>query len=218
MKGYRGASSETPVRGRFSCGPGSEPCSRLCRAESPRGTHCGICYIRQGITLISRRSHTTSASQVSFLVTLVASTFLMGSSFVAGKILIHQGFPPLSWSAGGSSLLRSRRSLLSSSTRGGLGAALLPARTSLREAGLVILIGLVQTAAVTGLLFWAMRSISASTAAILLFTNPIWVAVLGRLFLGEISTALGWPGSSSASSALHPPSVSAPTCWPSGKR
>jgi drug/metabolite transporter (DMT)-like permease len=51
--------------------------------------------------------------------------------------------------------------------------------------GLVVVIGLLQTAAVMGLLFVAMRSIPASTAAILLFTNPIWVAVLGHLFLGE---------------------------------
>jgi drug/metabolite transporter (DMT)-like permease len=36
-----------------------------------------------------------------------------------------------------------------------------------------------------GLLFLAMTSISASTAAILLFTNPIWVAVLGFVFLEE---------------------------------
>lgn len=30
-----------------------------------------------------------------------------------------------------------------------------------------------------------MESISPATAAILLFTNPIWVALLGRIFLGE---------------------------------
>ncbi len=64
-------------------------------------------------------------------------------------------------------------------------AALLPAKAGLRDVALVILIGLLQTAAVMGLLFWAMQFISASTAAILLFTNPIWVAVLGRIFLGE---------------------------------
>lgn len=50
---------------------------------------------------------------------------------------------------------------------------------------LIALIGLLQTAAVMSLLFLAMQSISASAAAILLFTNPIWVAVLGRIFLGE---------------------------------
>ncbi len=64
-------------------------------------------------------------------------------------------------------------------------AALLPAKAGLRDVALVILIGLLQTAAVMGLLFWAMQFISASTAAILLFTNPIWAAVLGRIFLGE---------------------------------
>ena len=52
-------------------------------------------------------------------------------------------------------------------------AALLPAKAGLRDVALVILIGLLQTAAVMGLLFWAMQFISASTAAILLFTNPI---------------------------------------------
>src|SRR3546814_11789332 len=69
--------------------------------------------------------------------------------------------------------------------KGSLRQALFPRRVGLRDLSLVILIGLVQTAAVMGLLFWAMQFVSASTAAILLFTNPIWVAVLGRFFLGE---------------------------------
>jgi len=43
----------------------------------------------------------------------------------------------------------------------------------------------VQTAAVMGLLFLAMRWVSAATASILLFTNPIWVALLGGLYLGD---------------------------------
>lgn len=126
-----------------------------------------------------------TAARAGFFVTLIASTFLMGSSFVAGKILIHQGFFPMilvGWrflAAAGATL----PVLLFD--KGHLGAVLLPARTGLREVGLVLLIGLVQTTAVMGLLFWAMQSISASTAAILLFTNPIWVAMLGRLFLGE---------------------------------
>src|SRR3546814_15515475 len=37
----------------------------------------------------------TPVSQVPFFITLIASTFLMGSSFVAGKILIQQGFPTM---------------------------------------------------------------------------------------------------------------------------
>jgi drug/metabolite transporter (DMT)-like permease len=120
-----------------------------------------------------------------FFIIVIASTFLMGSSFVSGKILLAQGFPamllvgwrfllaavatlPLVW-FGEQSVLRD----------------LFPRRTSLRNAGYVLLIGLLQTTAVMGLLFVAMQTISASAAAILLFTNPIWVAVLGRIFLGE---------------------------------
>jgi drug/metabolite transporter (DMT)-like permease len=72
---------------------------------------------------------------------------------------------------------------------GRLDRALFPPGTRLRDGALAVLIGLLQTAAVMGLLFLAMRSISASTAAILLFTNPIWVALLGALFLGEALTA-----------------------------
>jgi drug/metabolite transporter (DMT)-like permease len=68
--------------------------------------------------------------------------------------------------------------------------ALLPQNVGAREAIVTILIGLLQTCAVMGLIFFAMNSISASTAAILLFTNPIWVAMLGRIFLGEALPAV----------------------------
>ncbi|MER1065980.1 DMT family transporter [Pseudomonas aeruginosa] len=134
---------------------------------------------------MARNSHAPASSQAGFLVTLFASTFLMGSSFVAGKILLQQGFTPMilvGWRFFVAALatlplvLAGERNIV---------AALLPAKAGLRDVALVILIGLLQTAAVMGLLFWAMQVISASTAAILLFTNPIWVAVLGRIFLGE---------------------------------
>ena len=134
---------------------------------------------------MARNSHAPASSQAGFLVTLFASTFLMGSSFVAGKILLQQGFTPMilvGWRFFAAALatlplvLAGERNIV---------AALLPAKAGLRDVALVILIGLLQTAAVMGLLFWAMQFISASTAAILLFTNPIWVAVLGRIFLGE---------------------------------
>ena len=125
-------------------------------------------------------------SRIGFVTTLFAATFLMGSSFIAGKILLQAGVPPtllvgwrffvaalatlplVVWFSGGRPL-----------------AALLPADAGLRDAGLVVLLGLLQTAAVMGLIFLAMSAIPAPTAAILLFTNPIWVAVLGRLFLRE---------------------------------
>jgi drug/metabolite transporter (DMT)-like permease len=54
-----------------------------------------------------------------------------------------------------------------------------------RGVATLALIGLLQTGGVMSLLFLSMRSVSAATAAVLLFTNPIWVAVLGRVFLHE---------------------------------
>ncbi|WP_333793445.1 DMT family transporter [Hyphomicrobium sp.] len=131
------------------------------------------------------RTRPAPASQVPFFIILIASTFLMGSSFVAGKILIQQGFDPMilvGWRFLVAALATLPLVLLD---KGNLRQVLFPRRASLRDIALVILIGLVQTAAVMGLLFWAMQFVSASTAAILLFTNPIWVAVLGRFFLGE---------------------------------
>jgi drug/metabolite transporter (DMT)-like permease len=128
--------------------------------------------------------HDDRHKAVEFAITLAASTFLMGSSFVAGKILLQDGIPSLllvGWRFFVAALATLPLVLL----EGRLRRALLPPGAGLREAALTILIGLLQTAAVMGLLFLAMDSISASTAAILLFTNPIWVALLGRLFLGE---------------------------------
>lgn len=125
--------------------------------------------------------HHARGGDAAFVVTLVASTFLMGSSFVAGKILLRDGFAPMilvGWRFLVAALATLPLVLLDR-------APLWPRRAGLRAAALTLLIGLLQTAAVMGLLFLAMTSISASTAAILLFTNPIWVALLGRIFLGE---------------------------------
>lgn len=116
---------------------------------------------------------------------LVASTFLMGSSFIAGKILLRSGFAPfplLGWRF----LLAATLTLpLVTITTQSTVATLFPRQLAIRHWMTVILIGLLQTMAVMGLVFQAMRTIPASTAAILLFSNPILVALLGRLFLGE---------------------------------
>ncbi|QKP78665.1 DMT family transporter [Methyloligella sp. GL2] len=109
----------------------------------------------------------------------------MGSSFIAGKILLQDGFPPMVL-VGWRFVVAALATLpIIAFQPGSFGASLKPAALGWREAGLIMLIGLLQTAGVLGLLFLAMVSISASTAAILLFTNPIWVALLSRIFLGE---------------------------------
>lgn len=131
-------------------------------------------------------------SEATFVVTLIASTFLMGSSFVAAKILLHDGFSPfmlVGWRFFVAALVTLPLVLL----EGGLGA-LLPRGAGPREAAMVIVIGLLQTCGVMGLVFVAMNKIPASAAAILVFTNPIWVAMLGRIFLGEalsVSRSIG---------------------------
>jgi drug/metabolite transporter (DMT)-like permease len=128
----------------------------------------------------------TRAGQTGFVVTLMAATFLLGSSFVAAKILLQAGFPPMIL-VGWRFLLAALATLpLVLLDKGTFMGALWPARMGLRHVLLVVLIGSLQTAAVMGLLFLALRSISASTASILLFTNPLWVAVLGRVFLSEV--------------------------------
>lgn len=127
----------------------------------------------------------TNARSASFVVTLVAATFLMGSSFVAGKILIDAGYPPMIL-VGWRFVVAALATLpLVAWLEGGLRQALLPPGLRWRDAVAALAIGLFQTAGVMTLLFYSMRSISASTAAILLFTNPIWVAILGRVYLGD---------------------------------
>ena len=120
----------------------------------------------------------------SFIVTLLAATFLMGSSFVVGKILLRNGFPPTVL-VGWRFLVAALATLPLIPFDGGRMRDVLPGRPGLRAALVIASIGFLQTTAVMGLLFLAMRWISASTAAILLFTNPIWVALLGKLFLRE---------------------------------
>lgn len=114
----------------------------------------------------------------------------MGSSFIAGKILILSGIPAI--------LLVSFRFLF-----GALFAlpllnlepkpyfqALFPPHLTKKQKLAIFLIGLFQTGGAMGFLFLAMRTITASNAAILLFTNPLWVSILGRIFLGERASPL----------------------------
>lgn len=122
-----------------------------------------------------------------FLLTLLGSTFLMGSSFIAGKILLGQGFPALLL-VGWRFLLAAIATLPLVLLVGGGGKALMPRTLRPRQLVIVLAIGLLQTGAVMGLLFLGMRTIPAATAAILLFSNPLWVALLGRAFLHESLT------------------------------
>lgn len=126
-----------------------------------------------------------SDGRLILIATLLASTFLMGSSFISGKVLLDQGFPPfllVGWRFFVAALATLPLVLLDGRS---LFAALFPRGVRGREALIVMLIGLAQTAAVMSLLFLAMQTLSAAAAAILLFTNPLWVALASRVLFAE---------------------------------
>lgn len=122
-----------------------------------------------------------------YLLALVAATFLMGSGFVAGKILLAHGMPALTlvgW--------RFVPAALGCLPLALAGAASQPWRARLLPPGLggrgwavIVAIGLLQTGGTMGFLFLGLRTVPPATVSVLVFTNPLWVALLGRLFLGE---------------------------------
>lgn len=116
-----------------------------------------------------------------FYAAIVGGTFFMGSSFIASKILLKT-VPPFS--------LVGMRFLVAA-------IATLPIiwltkqnwrNVSKADWAKVAIIGLLQTAGTMGLLFLSMLYISASAAAVLLFTNPLWVAALSPILLKETIT------------------------------
>jgi drug/metabolite transporter (DMT)-like permease len=118
-------------------------------------------------------------SQLRYFTTLVFSTFFMGSSFIASKILLRE-VPPFT--------LVGYRFILAALVMSPL-MILTSQRDTIgwnkRNVPLAMVVGLLQTASTMGLLFVSMQYISAANAAILLATNPIWVAVINTIFFKE---------------------------------
>ncbi|MGY4495417.1 drug/metabolite transporter (DMT)-like permease [Pseudomonas sp. TE3610] len=125
-----------------------------------------------------------------FALIVTASTFLMGSSFVAGKVLLNQSFEPLMLVGWRFCLAAVATLPLVRLHNRSWRASLAPRHLRPRHFALIAVIGLVQTAAVMSLLFLAMQTVSASTAAILLFSNPVWVALGARLFYAQALKAM----------------------------
>ena len=120
-----------------------------------------------------------------FLFALLGATFLMGTSFPSGKILLAKTdlFPLLGWRFVVAAIAtlplvfwdarRSGSDILDS---------LLP---SSNQWPTIVLIGILQTGLVMGLGFYAMETLSPAIVAILLFTNPLWVGLASPFLLGE---------------------------------
>jgi drug/metabolite transporter (DMT)-like permease len=113
-----------------------------------------------------------------FYAAIIGATFCMGTSFVASKILL-QTIPPFT-------LVGSRFVLAAIAT---LPVIFLFKQRfqgiSVQNWRQIATIGLLQTGGTMGLLFLSMLYISPSAAAVLLFTNPLWVAALSPIVLKE---------------------------------
>ncbi|WP_041795632.1 DMT family transporter [Pararhodospirillum photometricum] len=121
-----------------------------------------------------------------FVATMILCTAFMGSSFPSGKYLISELGMPALMMGGGRFLLAGGLILAVAGVRAGP-ARLLPTRGGSGVKGLLLVLGVgcLQTAGTMGFLNLALGSLSASMASILLFTNPLWTAILAHFFLGE---------------------------------
>jgi probable blue pigment (indigoidine) exporter len=121
---------------------------------------------------------------VLFILLVMVTTFLMGSSFTVGKIgLIYVS--PL--------LLVGLRFTIA-----GVIMAIIvkkkPLPANFSDWARIFTIGLMQTAGVMGCIFLSLRTITAGESSILTFTNPLLVVVMGTVFLGIRYRLLQWIG------------------------
>ena len=120
-----------------------------------------------------------------FAMVLVGSTFLLATSFVAGRVLVLKvdPLPLVGWRFLLAAIATLPLAIWEIRRAGGVGlGALLPRRD---QVWVVLLVGLLQTGLVMGLLFYAIQRLGAPTAAIILFTNPIWVGLAAPWILGD---------------------------------
>lgn len=126
----------------------------------------------------------TKLDPLMFIVLVVVTTFLMGSSFTVGKIGLNYVSPLL--------LVGLRFTIA-----GMLMAILVRKRVKpekLADWGRIFIIGLMQTAGVMGCIFLSLRTITAGESSILTFTNPLMVVMMGTVFLGIRYRLLQWIG------------------------
>jgi probable blue pigment (indigoidine) exporter len=126
----------------------------------------------------------SSINPFMFGILVVATTFLMGSSFTVGKIGLTYVSPlllvGLRFTIAGllmSVLVRQKQ---------------LPMNWS--DWGRVFVIGTFQTAGVMSCIFLSLRTITAGESSILTFSNPLMVVIMGTVFLGIRYRIMQWIG------------------------
>jgi len=121
-----------------------------------------------------------------FVATMILCTACMGSSFPSGKYIISDVAMPAFFAGGWRFLLAGLLILAFAAARHGL-ASIIPAShgSVVKGAAFVFVVGCLQTAGTMGFLNLSLGTLSASMASILLFTNPLWTAILAHFVLGE---------------------------------
>ncbi len=119
-----------------------------------------------------------------FVVLVLITTSLMGSSFAVGKVGLAYVSPLL--------LVGLRFTLA------GVLMAIFVVRhqhpSNLRDWYKIALVGVFQTAGVMGCIFLSLRTITASESSILTFTNPLFVIIFGTLFTKARYSLVQWIG------------------------
>lgn len=126
-------------------------------------------------------------SDIIFVISILLTTIFMGSSFPTGKYLIAvENTPPLL--IGGVRFIIAGVIMLALTIINRNCFSIIPksGESKLRGLALVATIGLLQTAGTMGFLNLALAyGVSSSMSSIILFTNPLWLALLAHFFLKD---------------------------------
>lgn len=126
-------------------------------------------------------------SDIVFVISILLTTIFMGSSFPTGKYLIAvENTPPLL--IGGVRFIIAGVIILALTIINRNCFSIIPksGESKLRGLALVATIGLLQTAGTMGFLNLALAyGVSSSMSSIILFTNPLWLALLAHFFLKD---------------------------------
>jgi drug/metabolite transporter (DMT)-like permease len=122
------------------------------------------------------------ASPLRIAVALVALYLIWGSTYLAIRIAVET-LPPLTQSA--FRFLIAGSLLYAATIRGGDAAGDRPGRREWRDAAII---GGLLLAGGNGLVSIGEQTVPSGTAALIIATLPLWVAILGRLFFGIVLT------------------------------
>lgn len=127
------------------------------------------------------------SSMNSFLFSIILTTIFMGSSFPTGKYLISLNNAPPFLIGGWRFIIAGVLMLLFTLLTKGI-SEVIPRSSENVAKGflLVVTIGLLQTTGTMGFLNFAMfKGLSSSMSSIILFTNPLWLAILAHFLLND---------------------------------